>query len=127
MLNIYLLKGKLQRNIDFSGNSLKVPENVIEKGYKRPFVETPENCSFVNKKTTKKNKQFLSQCLAELLKDNPVIVEYISYGFNLLSVSTNAPRKLILDLRYEQLFVKRETTDHLKTMFQVIILQICLI
>ena len=81
MLKIYV-KGKLQRNIDFRAKSLKAPENisnVVKKGYKLPFVQTPEKRFFANNKSAQGTKQFVSESLADLLKDNSVIeADYIS-------------------------------------------------
>ena len=54
--------GKLQKN-SLLGNSLKAAEtilNVNEKGYKLPFVETPESHFFANNKLTERNEQFVS-------------------------------------------------------------------
>ena len=77
--------------------------NVIDKGYKLPFIETPESRSFLNNKSAFENEKFVSETLAELLKDSSVKeVDYIPCVVNPLSVSTDASGKqrLILDLRY---------------------------
>ena len=77
--------------------------NVIDKGYKLPFIETPESWLFLNNKSAFENEKFVSETLAELLKDSSVKeVDYIPCVVNPLSVSTNASGKqrLILDLRY---------------------------
>ena len=67
--------GKLQKN-SLLGNSLKAAETILnlnEKGYKLPFVETPESRFFANNTFAERNEQFVSESLAEFLKDNSMI------------------------------------------------------
>lgn len=91
------IKRKFQRNIEFWQNLLKATEtilNVMERDYEHPFVETLESCFFANGKSAEKDEQFVSECLAEFLKDKSVIeVDYILNAFNPLSVSMNVPGK----------------------------------
>ena len=91
---------------------------------------------FASSKSAERNEQFVSESLAELLKDNSVIgVDYIPHVVNLLSLSTNASGKqrLILDLKYVNNFLYKENYPQglksicLRATSQIIILHISVI
>ena len=76
---------------------IKGYRNYFERDGKRlrtSFAETLKSCFFANGKSAERDEQFVSECLAELLKDKSVIeVDYIFCAFNPLSVRTNVPGK----------------------------------
>ena len=102
---IISVKGSLKPNLNYwksVGASQKVLD-VIEEGYKIPFVETPETAEFKNNKSSLLEKEFVTESVFELLKNGCILeTTQKSKVINPLSVSKNSvgKKRLILDLRY---------------------------
>ena len=112
VLKICRLKGNFRGIQNFWENTLNAPEtilNLVENG--RNFRLQKLRKVFASSKSAERNERFVSESLAELLKDNSVIeADYIPHVVTLLSVSTNASGKqrLILDLKYVNIFLYKE-------------------
>ena len=118
------VKGRLKENIVFWEN-IKASSwvlRVICEGYALPFVETPEKRLHKNHRSAVICKDFVeseitnllqSGCIKEVLSDNVYIVSPLSVASN------NGNKRLILDLRYLNGFlrVQRFQYKDLRTMF----------
>ena len=105
------VKGRLKENIVFWEN-IKASSwvlRVIREGYALPFVETPEKCLHKNHRSAVICKDFVeseitnllqSGCIKEVLSDNVYIVSPLSV------TSNNGNKRLILDLRYLNGFLR---------------------
>ena len=64
------VKGSLRRNIDFwrSINAYESILDMIENGYKVPFIETPSPKVFKNNKSALDNTEFVQETILDLLK-----------------------------------------------------------
>ena len=99
------VKGNLKRNIKFwrSINANEKVCNIIENGYKIPFVETPNSVVFENNKSAIENSDFVIESIQNLVKlgtavekdDAPLVVSPLS-----VSIRSSGKKRLILDLRY---------------------------
>ena len=99
------VKGNLKRNIKFwrSINANEKVCNIIENGYKIPFVETPNSVVFENNKSAIENSDFVIKSIQDLVKlgtavekdDVPLVVSPLS-----VSIRSSGKKRLILDLRY---------------------------
>ena len=98
-----MIKGRLKLKIEFWRN-IGAYDNVldiIENGYKLPFLDTPPPACFNNNVSAIKNKDFVEEAILELLTSDRVKeVEDLPYVVNPLSVSNNSSGKkcLILNL-----------------------------
>ena len=97
------VKGRLKRCLHF-WQEIGANENVldvIENGYKIPFISTPKPAEFKNNKSALLNHSFVSDSVQELLGTKRVVeVPFIPHVVSPLSVSTNKGKnRLILDLR----------------------------
>ena len=106
------VKGRLKRCLHF-WQKIGADENVldvIENGYKIPFISTPKPAEFKNNKSALLNHSFVSDSIQELLRTERVVeVPFIPHVVSLLSVLTNKGKnRLILDLRYVNLHVWKE-------------------
>ena len=98
------VKGSLRSNLEYwkeIGASDFILD-VIENGYKLPFRTIPDKAEIKNNKSAKKNAQFVSDSIKELLESKRIVeVPFKPYVVNPLSVSSNEGKhRLILDLRY---------------------------
>lgn len=117
------VKGKLRPKLLFWAKELNAPNHlleVIKNGYKLPFIDTPVNRIFRNNKAALENNSFVSETIADLLKDGSVVqVEHCPQVVSPLSVSTDraGKKRLILDLRYvnQHLYKERVSFDDWKT------------
>lgn len=111
------VKGKLKPNLEFWKNVLKAPQyilDVIEHGYKLPFMELPKSNITKNNTSATENTEFVSESLRELLTDGSIKqVEYIPRVVNPLSVAINSEgkKRLILDLRYVNAHLFKESVS----------------
>ncbi len=99
------VKGKLKEKFSFwkSINANKFILQVIDHGYKIPFIETPKSVIFDNNKTALDNEDFVLSSIAELLACGSIKQsDAVPHVVSPLSVATNASgkKRLILDLRY---------------------------
>ena len=105
-INYPSAKGRLNKNLIFWRELLSANSAVLEiinNGYKIPFFKTPKRASFRNNQSVLKNKDFVEECISELLKCGYIIeAEKPPEVINPLSVSINSSgkKRLILDLRY---------------------------
>ena len=108
------VKGSLRRNIDFwrSINAYESVLDMIENGYKVPFIETPSSKVFKNNKSALDNAEFVQETILDLLKTGRILETFTPCTvINPLTVSVNATgkKRLILDLRYINQFVWKQT------------------
>ena len=105
------VKGRLKENIVF-WEKIKASSwvlRVIREGYALPFIETPEKCLHKNHRSAVICEDFMkseitnllkSGCIKEVLSDNVYIVSPLSVASN------NGKKRLILDLRYLNGFLR---------------------
>ena len=105
------VKGRLKRlhfwqKIGANENVL----DVIENGYKIPFISTPKPAEFKNNKSALLNHSFVSDSIQELLRMKRVVeVPFIPHVVSPHFVSTSKGKnRLILDLGYVKLHVWKE-------------------
>ena len=107
-----IVKGRLRANVEFwesIGASLFVL-SVIREGYKIPFSYTPTSVFLPKNKSALHNAHFVLGTITELLKVGsvvqcpclPVVVNPLS-----VSIQPNGKKRLILDLRHVNVFVKK--------------------
>ena len=122
------IKGRLKRHIAF-WRKIEAYDNIldiIENGYKLPFLDIPPPACFNNNCSAVKNKDFVEAAILELLSSGRV--EEVDCGslqvVNPLSVSINSSgkKRLILDLRYINQYLVQQThkLDDWKIMFQYV-------
>ena len=107
-----IVKGRLRINISYweSIGTSQFILNVIRDGYKIPFYYTPSSVHLLNNKSALHNAEFVASAITELLKvgsvvecqSPPVVVNPLS-----VSVQSNGKKRLILDLRHVNFFVKK--------------------
>ncbi len=100
-----IVKGRLKNSIEF-WRRINAPEfvlDIIQHGYKLPFLESPPRAYFPNNKSALSNKNFVADAVLELL-DKGLITECsdIPHVVNPLTVAKQSSGKLrlILDLRF---------------------------
>lgn len=82
----------------------------IKSGYTIPFLHTPPRACFPNNKSTVEHKQFVTTAINELLDVGSIIeCKVVPTVVNPLSVSVqhNGKKRLILDLRYPNSYIKK--------------------
>ena len=129
------VKGRLRRNISFweyIGASWFIRQTILE-GYKIPFYFTPAPATFGNNKSSMQHADFVHKAITDLLavgsvvecSSPPSVINPLS-----VSIQSNGKKRLILDLRYPNSFVKKFTIkfEDAKTMLNSFIdhSQICL-
>ena len=107
-----IVKGRLRVNISYweSIGTSQFILNVIRDGYKVPFYYTPSSVHLINNKSALHNAEFVASAITELLKvgsvvecqSPPVVVNSLS-----VSVQSNGKKRIILDLRHVNFFVKK--------------------
>ena len=106
------IKGRLKGCVQF-WESISAPQfvlSVIREGYKIPFLHTPPRAFFPNNKSFHEHKQFVASAIKELLRVGsvlecptpPTVVNPLS-----VSVQSNGEKRLILDLRYPNTYIKK--------------------
>ena len=109
MVNV---KGRLKACVQF-WESISAPPfvlSVIREGYKIPFLHTPPRAFFPNNKSSHEHSQFVASAITELLlvgsvlecPTPPTVVSPLS-----VSVQSNGKKRLILDLRYPNTYIKK--------------------
>ena len=108
------VKGRLRRNISFweyIGASWFIRQTILE-GYKIPFYFTPAPATFGNNKSSLQHADFVHKAITDLLavgsvvecSSPPSVINPLS-----VSIQSNGKKRLILDLRYPNSFVKKFT------------------
>lgn len=105
------VKGRLKLNIGFwehIGASRFIRGTILE-GYKIPFIYTPAPAQLSNNRSAIQNSDFVDQAISDLLASGsvvecmcaPTVVNPLS-----VSIQSNGKKRLILDLRYPNYYVK---------------------
>ena len=108
-----IVKGKMKETVSFwrtIGASQKVID-IIEYGYKIPFIDTPKRVQFCNSKTATENVDFVCSSINNLLKTGSAVETRVAPEvISPLSVATSSSgkKRLILDLRYVNSHVYKE-------------------
>ena len=107
-----IVKGRLRVNVSFweTIGASQFIVSVIREGYKIPFYYTPTSVHLQNNNSTLNYCDFVVSAITELLKVGsvvecpfpPVVVNPLS-----VSVQSNGKKRLILDLRHVNFFVKK--------------------
>lgn len=126
--NSIIVKGRLKSHVEFwklIGASQFII-NTISNGYVIPFVHTPPRASFLNNQSAFQHKEFVASAIGDLLKvgsiveclNAPVVVNPLS-----VSVQTSGKKRLILDLRYPNSFLKKFKIkfERVQSMLQLLI------
>ena len=106
------VKGNLRRNLEFwkrIGTSSFIL-NVIERGYLLPFVSFPEPAVFKNNRSSLSHAEFVEEAIQDLVESGRVVETNVPPRVvNPLSVSVqaNGKKRLILDLRYVNKFLRK--------------------
>ena len=106
------VKGNLRKNLEF-WQRIGIPNfilNVIERGYMLPFLSLPEPAVFKNNRSSLSYADFVEEATRELVESGrvveanvpPLVVSPLS-----VSVQTNGKKRLILDLRYVNKFLRK--------------------
>ena len=109
---IVKVKGSLKRNVAFWVHigAFRFIRDTIVYGYKIPFIYTPPTASFGNNRSAIQHSEFVEQAISDLLIAGsvvecgcaPTVVNPLS-----VSIQANGKKRLILDLRYPNQFVKK--------------------
>ena len=107
-----IIKGRLRVNVSFREtiSTSQFILSVIREGYKIPFYYTPTSVHLQNNNSTLSYSDFVVSAITELLKVGsvvecpfpPVVINPLS-----VSVQSNGKKRLILDLRHVNFFVKK--------------------
>lgn len=106
------VKGNLRRNFEF-WKRIGTPSfilNVIERGYSLPFLSFPEPADFKNNRSSLSHSEFVEDAIQELVESGRVVETNVPPRVvNPLSVSVqaNGKKRLILDLRYVNKFLRK--------------------
>jgi len=109
-----LVKGRLKQNLSFWSNTLKANKtilDVIDKGYKIPFIDTPKENFFKNNRSAINNYEFVSKTITEMVKSGTVKETSIPPKVVIpLSVAENSSgkKRFILDLTYVNDFLYKD-------------------
>ena len=109
---IVKVKGSLKRNVAFwehIGASRFIRDTIVY-GYKIPFIYTPPAASFGNNRSAIQDSEFVELAISDLLIAGsvvecgcaPTVVNPLS-----VPIQANGKKRLILDLRYPNQFVKK--------------------
>ena len=107
------VKGRLIKSVNY-WRSIGAPQfvlNIINDGYKIPFITTPPPCKFRNNASARKESDFVTEAVLGLLHDNrveeldaaPEIINPLS-----VSVQNTGKKRLILDLRHINIHVFKQ-------------------
>ncbi len=88
-----IVEGKMKKNIAFwhtIGANRKIID-IIEEGYKIPFVDTPQRAHFCNSKTAFDNASFVTESINNFIKTSSAVeMNFVPQVVGPLSVSTNS-------------------------------------
>ena len=107
------VKGRLIKSVNY-WRSIGAPQfvlDIINDGFKIPFITTPPPCKFRNNASARKESDFVTEAVLGLLHDNrveefdagPKIINPLS-----ISVQNTGKKRLILDLRHINLHVFKQ-------------------
>ena len=106
------VKGNLRRNFEF-WKHIGTPSfilNVIERGYLLPFVSFPEPAVFKNNRSSLSHAEFVEEAIQDLVESGRVVETNVPprvvNPFS-VSVQANGKKRLILDLRYVNKFLRK--------------------
>ena len=103
------VRGKLKPRLPFWEKDLKASPfvlDVIEHGYKIPFVTTPPPCCLKNNKSSLDHAEFVESAISDLLQNRCAVeVPTQPYCCNPLTVAEGKKLRLVLDLRHPNEFV----------------------
>ena len=107
-----IVKGSLRVNVDFweSIGASQFILSVIKEGYKIPFYYTPTSVILHNNKSALQNSDFVLSTITELLKIGSVVecpFPWVAVNPLSVSIQPNGKKRLILDLRHVNFFVKK--------------------
>ena len=106
------VRRNLRRNFDF-WKRIGTPSfirNVIERGYLLPFVSFSEPVVFKNNRSSLSHAEFVEEAIRDLIESGRVVQTKVpSRVVNPLSdsVQANGKKRLILDLRYVNKFLRK--------------------
>ena len=116
-----VVKSRLRKNLDYWKSidpSPYVLDN-ISSAYKIPFIEKTPFAKFENNKSALDNSEFVNEALAGLVETGCVLeVPFLPKVISPLSVSTKNSKRLILDLRYVNKFIRKERIKFDWSVFQ---------
>ena len=127
-----IVKGRLRINVKFweSIGASQFILGVIKEGYKIPFYYTPTPVYLQNNKSALQNSDFVLSAITEILKVGsvmecivpPVVINPLS-----VSIQPNGKKRLILDLRHINFFVKKSKIkfEHAKSFLQCLLARPC--
>lgn len=103
------VKGKLKTCLPYWKNVLKASEfviDVIESGYKIPFVETPPPFYAKNNRSSLDHPEFVKSAILDLLRKHCIAeVDTPPHCCNPLTVAKGKKLRLVLDLRHPNQFI----------------------
>ena len=111
------VKCNLKKHLNF-WKEIGAPQfilNVIECGYKLPLTITPDPVNIRNNRSAKLHAQFVEEAITELCQSGrvvecpapPAVVSPLS-----VSVQANDKKRLILDLRYVNKFLSKQSVKY---------------
>lgn len=123
-----VVKGRLRVNVSFweGIGASQFILSVIREGYKIPFYYTPTSVHLRNNNSALNYSDFVVSVITDLLKVGSVVeCSFPPVGVNPLSVSvqSNGKKRLILDLRHVNFFVKKSkiTFEDAKSFLQCLL------
>ena len=106
------VKGSLKAHSNFwhSINANQYVLDVIENGYRLPFLTTPEGCFLKNNKSSLDNPEFVQEAIQDLLNSGSVVkTTEKPLVINPLTVAKSKNKlRLVLDLRHVNLHLWKE-------------------
>ena len=108
------VKGRLSKNLKYWADTLQAPESIlsiIRQGYILPFVSVPESKFFANQKSAHENNMFVTETTQDLLDtgcirkmhERPIVCSPL-----LVVVNNSGKKRLVINLRYVNLFLWKE-------------------
>ena len=104
------VKGNLRRNVQFCIGTPSFILNVIERGNLLPLVSFPEPAVLKNNRSSLSHVEFVEEVIQDLVESGRVVKTKVPpQVVNPLSVSVqaNGKKRLILDLRYVNKFLRK--------------------
>ena len=108
------MKGKLKQKQSFWKNTIEANDtvlNIIQEGYRLPFLETPDTARFSNNKSAINNSKFVENSIKEMLATGTILErDHPPRIVNPLSVSidSSGKKRLILDLGYVNMHLVKD-------------------
>lgn len=110
---LFSVKGSLKRHLEYwkAINTSDFLLDIIEDGYKIPFVSTPPIMYSKNNNSALNESEFVNKAIKELIDNQCVIkVTYTPHVVNPLTVAQNSAgkKRFILDLRLVNLHIRKQ-------------------